>query len=113
MDINGYQVLLRVARCNTYADAQPPLFEYQIKDISYKELKHAFRRHGSWSALNDENSELMTFLKTVCMEKESVDKSGDNMRFSSFMLRTLGLLWCDGNIEEKVVEFYDILQDNN
>jgi hypothetical protein len=35
------------------------------------------------------------------------------MRFDSFSMRVLGLLWCEGSHNEKVVEFYDNLQDNN
>ena len=27
-------------------------------------------------------------------------------------MKCLGLLWCDGDIKEKIYEFYDILQDD-
>jgi len=28
-------------------------------------------------------------------------------------LKIIGMLWCDGDDKEKVVELYDLLQDNN
>ena len=54
----------------------------------------------------------MTFLKATCLYEGS-PASGDEMRFSSFNLRILGLLWCDGDSMEKAVELYDNMQDNN
>ena len=45
MDINGYMMLLKIARINSYTDADPPVFEYQIKDMKWKEIKAAFRKH--------------------------------------------------------------------
>ena len=35
------------------------------------------------------------------------------MRFDSFKMRILGLLWCEGGPDEKCIEFYDNCQDNN
>lgn len=35
------------------------------------------------------------------------------MRLDSFKMRALGLLWCEGDATEKVIEFYDNCQDNN
>ena len=112
MDINGYNLLLKTARVNTYKDANPPIHEYNVKDIAYAELKDVFKNHESWNDLNDENSELMKFLKETCLYEGSPAEGAD-MRFSSHMLRIIGLLWCEGDTEEKVVEFFDNLQDNN
>ena len=58
--------------------------------------------------MQDENSELMKFLKAVALFEGSPE-SGDDMRFSSFYMRALGLLWCEGGAAEKSVEFYDNL----
>lgn len=112
MDVNGYQALLKLARYNTYKEVKPPLKDYDIKDVSLKELQVAFKNHSSWSDLNDEGSELVKFLKTTCLYENS-ETSGDNMRFSSQKLRALGTLWCKGSYQEKVVEFYDNVQPNS
>ena len=112
MDINGYQLLLQTARMNTYAGEEPPLKLYEIHDISWGELRKVFKNYKSWAALNDEESDLMKFLKETCLYEDSPE-SGDDMRFDSFKLRVLGLLWCEGGADEKSVEFYDNCQDNN
>ena len=85
---------------------------YDIHDISWKCLRNVFKLHKSWDGMQDEDSELMTFLKSTCLYKDS-PTSGDDMRFSSFKLRALGLLWCEGSPEEKAIEFYDNCQDNH
>ena len=35
MDVNGYQALLKTARINTHVGKEPPMMEYEIKDIGY------------------------------------------------------------------------------
>ena len=116
MDINGYQLLLQTARMNTYAgqknENDEPYLLYEINDISWEQLKAVFKPYKSWAGLNDEDSEFMTFLRQTCLYEDSPD-SGPDMRFDSFKLRVLGLLWCEGDPGEKVVEFYDNCQDNN
>ena len=44
---------------------------------------------------------------------EDSPESGADMRFDSFKMRILGLLWCEGGPDEKCIEFYDNCQDNN
>lgn len=81
---------------------------YEIHDMSWAALKEVFKPYKSWAGMQDENSDLMKFLKAVCLHEGSPD-SGDDMRFDSFSMRALGLLWCEGSASEKVVEFYDNL----
>ena len=63
--------------------------------------------------MEDESSEFMRFIKSTCLHKDSPVQSGDDMRLDSFMMRAIGVLWCEGHPSEKVVELYDNMQDNN
>lgn len=74
-----------------------------MEEVSLKCLQEAFKNHKSWAALNNKDSELVRFLKETC----DGEVSGDDLRFSSFKLRILGLLWCEGNPKEKAPELYD------
>jgi len=55
--------------------------------------------------LNNEESHLVKFLRKFCKN----DK--DETVFSVIKLRCVGLLWSDDSVKEKVVELYDIIQD--
>lgn len=85
---------------------------YEIHDMSWESLKEVFKPYKSWAGMQDENSDLMKFLKATCLHEDSPD-CGPDMRFDSFKMRVLGLLWCEGSSEEKAIEFYDNCQDNN
>lgn len=58
-------------------------------------------------------TELIAFLNDTCHidvdEYEGIDPSAYSVR----KLKCVGLLWCDGSAKEKVVELYDMIQDNN
>ena len=59
-------------------------------------------------------SELIQFLKDTCLVDDSPEfKDIDRKAFSVRKIKCVGLLWCDGSNKEKVVELYDMIQDNN
>jgi hypothetical protein len=52
-------------------------------------------------------------LNDTCRIKVEEHEGIDPSAFSVRKLKCVGLLWCDGEPEEKVVELYDMIQDNN
>ena len=80
-------------------------------NLSWKCLKDAFKPYESWAGMQDENSDLMKFLKATCLDEKSPD-CGPDMKFDSFRMRVLGLLWCEGSHEEKSIELYEICFDS-
>ena len=103
MDVNGYMNLLKKACKITHPDKA----EHEVKDVSLTALREVFSKHKSWSALNDEESEFVRFLEATC--EFLCSEVPEETHFSTRKLRALGLLWCEGDPNEKVVEFYDII----
>lgn len=56
-------------------------------------------------------SKLMQLLDKTC--KYEGDDAKSDRSYSIKNLRIFAMIWCDGDVKEKVVEFYDMLQDND
>ncbi len=66
-------------------------------------MAKGFECHASWSDLNNPESNLVKFLKS-----EMAD-SGTG-KLSVHKLRAIAVLWCEGDKNEKVHEFYENMQ---
>ena len=75
--------------------------------ISLESFYEAFEPHESWSDLSNPISDFVQFLNDSCGIK------GQPNYFSSIKLRILGILWCSGSSDEKILEFYDCFQNND
>ena len=68
-----------------------------------------------WSELfkpddGSDKNKLQKFLNTTCLyTEEGLEKTA----YSVKNLRCLAILWCNGDKNEKVIELYDMLQDND
>mgnify|MGYP000382364270 CR=1 FL=1 len=69
-------------------------------------MQEAFKTHKSWDDLRNPESDFVKFLVKECQSAQ-----GEYLHFSTFKLRCLGILWCEGSPIEKVVELFDNLQD--
>ncbi len=88
--------------------------------ITLAALQKAFKTHSSWSDMERNSSEFVSFLKESCPYDQDEPKQKDDsllesetIQLSVFKIRCLGLLWCEGKSNEKAFEFYDMLQDTN
>jgi hypothetical protein len=118
MDINGYAKRLREAR--EFQAAKDSKYYLQVEMISLASLQRAFKTHSSWSDMERNSSEFVSFLKESCPYDQDEPKQKDDsllesetIQLSVFKIRCLGLLWCEGKSAEKAFEFYDMLQDTN
>jgi hypothetical protein len=102
MDVNGYMLMLKDAMKEEYPEETEV---WRIKDISLNSLSNAFAKYESWKNLANPESSLGKFLLRVCYKDNK-----ENM-LSVQKLRIVGLLWCDGDAEEKVPELYETLQE--
>lgn len=111
MDVNGFMLLIRKAMKTTFAD-EPEKQIYQIDHVSHAALKEAFKNHKTWSEpLSYEDSALMKLLNACC--KYEGENPKDPKSYDIENLRIFGMIWCAGDDKEKVIEFYDMLQDND
>ena len=76
-----------------------------MTEVSLAGIQNTFKYHAYWDDLNDEKSNLVTFLKEVCGTADG--------KLNTFTMRSLGILWCKGKVHEKVHELYYNMQDNN
>ena len=106
MDVNGFVFKLKEALNLELPKHEKARHIFEIKSISRESLAQAFSTHPSWKDLEDEKSEFVSFLNDSCGVKDKLN------HFNVERLRTIGLLWCDGDVEEKVLEIYDVLQEN-
>ena len=53
----------------------------------------------------------MKLLDNIC--KYTEDDAKSERSYSVKAIKVFAILWCKGSNEEKVIEFYDMLQDNN
>ena len=74
-----------------------------IDNISIETMAEGFSMHPAWADLGNPDSDLVSFLKSEAL--------GQNGLLSVHKLRAISILWCDGSKEEKVVEFYENMQD--
>lgn len=116
MDVNGFMVLIKRAMRLTYKD-EPDRPLWQIKHITHEAMLEAFKNNKTWSTCLGQiqpPSELISFLKDTCLVDDSPEyKDIDKNAYSVRKIKCVGLLWCDGSHKEKVVELYDMIQDNN
>ena len=63
-------------------------------------MADAFDLHATWHDLKDPESQLSQFLASAC---------GEDGKLMINKLKVLGILWCDGEPEERVDEFYDLI----
>lgn len=101
MDVNGY--IHRIKECMV---AEEPHNEERldlIKNISLTTMAEGFSMHPAWNDLSNPDSDLVSFLKLEC--------KGDGDKLSVHKLRAIAVLWCDGDNKERVVEFYENMQD--
>ena len=101
MDVNGY--IHRIKECMV---AQEPHNEQRldlIDNISLEIMAQGFSMHPAWADLSNPDSDLVSFLKLEC--------KGEGDLLSVHKLRAIAVLWCDGDIKERVVEFYENMQD--
>lgn len=106
MDVNGFMKLVNDARRITQPDMSIPL--YETKYITLESLKAVMEKNEMWSAeLHSEESGLIKFLNATCLHEGNADQ------YCIQNLRCIAILWCDGDVKEKVPELYDILQDND
>jgi hypothetical protein len=99
MDVNGYILLINGA---VKIEAVKPDANSEI--ISLEAMAASFDLHHTWHDLKDPDSDLSKFLAAAC---------GQNGGLAVNKLKVLGILWCDGEPEEKIDEFYDILQEKH
>ena len=97
MDVNGYILLINGA---VKIEAVKPDANSEI--ISLEAMAASFDLHHTWHDLKDAESDLSKFLAAAC---------GQSGGLAVNKLKVLGILWCDGEPEEKVDEFYDMLQE--
>ena len=116
MDVNGYMVLMQRAMRLTYK-SEPDRPMWQIKHITLEAMQEAFKNNKTWTAALGQvkpPSEMIRFLNDTCRVDGSPEfKDVDKNAYSVRKLKCVGLLWCDGSNKEKVVELYDMIQDNN
>jgi len=88
---------------------------YQIKYVTLDSLQKAFALNELWSKdlkTDDPENEtsLIKFLNITCKyEQEGLEEPA----YDIINLHCIAMLWCDGEANEKVVELFDLLQDNN
>lgn len=106
MDVNGFMHLVGEGSKSEHPEiAEDQL--WRITTISCSAMVEAFKNHDSWSDLQDENSQFMQFLTSVCADDE------DSTKISIFKLRLIGILWCMGDPIEKATELYECMQDHD
>lgn len=103
MDVNGY--ILRIKE--TMAKDKPEFKDRleMIHSVKLESMAEVFKVHPAWSGLSDPNSDIVKLLKSEFMHDEETDM------LSVSKLRAIAILWCDGDPKEKVVEFYENMQD--
>lgn len=106
MDVNGFIHKLKEALNLELPNHEKARHIFEVKTISRESLAQAFSTHSSWKDFQDPNSQFVLFLNDAC------GVEGKKDHFVVERLKTIGLLWCDGDTEEKVLEVYDCLQDN-
>ena len=77
---------------------------YEVEAISIETMAEIFKVHPAWADLSNPDSKLYKFLMS-----EFADKDNDG-KLSVRKLRAIAILWCDGDNDEKVVEFYENCQ---
>lgn len=103
MDVNGFMHLVQKGA----KQENPEMKIWHIKTISIQALATAFNKHDSWKDLKSMESDFVKFLMSVCCDDE------DTSKLSIFKLRLIGILWCDGDKTEKVVELFECMQDHD
>ena len=101
MDVNGFMYRIDQAKLLQSPDKKDKL--YLVRDIDFKNLAEAFKTHPNWKGLQDEGSEFSKFVKNTCEE---------NGKICTFLIRVIGILWCNGKAIEKAEELYNCMQDN-
>ena len=103
MDVNGFKYRLREAQGKESPEDEANETLWNVKSVSLENLKTVFAPHSSWDDLKNPDSDFVKFLVKEC--------SHDDGKISVFKLRNLFMLWCEGDTTEKVVEFFNNLQD--
>ena len=86
MDVNGY--MHKLNETILAADPNDKHHIQQVKTITLKGMAEEFKTHPSWNDLQNEDSELVRFLKDNFTEK------GDDDCLCVVKLRNIGILWC-------------------
>ena len=101
MDVNGY--ISRIKECMVAQEPHNAQKMHLIDNISIETMATGFSMHPAWADLSNPDSDLVSFLKSEAL--------GENGMLSVHKLRAIAILWCDGSKEERVVEFYENMQD--
>ena len=87
----------------------------QITDLAadwvyLDDMRIEFLNYKSWKELNNDNSELVVFLKQICKYDGQWSEciSEQHIHFSMRKLKILGLLFCDGSKYEKASQLFDL-----
>ena len=102
MDVNGYGYLIKRAQ---EIECELKRSREEVKTVKLKSLQAAFSQHQSWSEMNTLESKFVRFLKAACSDES------DPETFRVLKLRCIGILWCEDEPKEKVIEFFDMLQE--
>merc|ERR1712032_322040 len=84
----------------------------EIQQVTLSALQEAFKNNTTWSEalVSDPPTKLVQFLNKTCVG-ECEDIPTEQTIYDVHKLRCLALLWCEDEHNEKISEFWCILQD--
>jgi hypothetical protein len=100
MCIGGYSRMIRQALDMHRTIVEEP----QASCVSHGALVHTFKQNPTWADLASKQSQLSQFLYSTCKD----DIKPEMLSVQKLMI--LGILWCEGDDQEKAVQFFELLQ---
>lgn len=112
-DINGFFELLEKAM-KISQKHNPDILQSEIKEVTLNSLQEVWKQNKTWTdaLVSDPPSKLVQFLNETCREYSPTYAGSSKKTYSVQKLRCLAILWCEDSPEEKVVEFWNMLQDS-
>ena len=107
MDVNGYVFKIKLAMLAENPEMKHRI--YMVSKVSLVALEKSFSTHSSWDAFKVHDSPFVNFLKDTCLDH--IEEENGTVWFSTFKLRCLGILMCEGDAEEKAEELYQNIND--
>lgn len=111
IDVNGFNHLLQRAMGLTYKH-EPNKPANEIAQVTLSAMQEAFENNPTWkeALVSDPPTKLVQFLNETCVGECEDIATGETI-YDVRNLRCLALLYCEDEPQEKIFEFWCIIQD--